>query len=91
MLDKLKQMRDMQKQAKEIQKTLANEEIVSQSGSIEIKMNGNMEVQSVKIIDSVDNEKMEKDIKNTINDAVKKSQRVMAQKMMGGGMNIPGL
>ncbi len=84
-------MREMQKRAKEIQKTLADEEIIAQSGSVEIIMNGNMEVQSVKISDDVDRDKMEKDIKNAINDAIKKSQRVMAQKMMGGGMNIPGL
>jgi len=91
MLDKLKKLREMQKQAKEVQKTLAEEIIFVQKGAIEIKINGNMEIQSVKITENVDMEKLEKNIKEAINDAIKQAQKVMARKMMSGGMNIPGL
>jgi DNA-binding protein YbaB len=90
MFDKLKQVREMQKQAKEVQKTLADEIITVTNGDIEIKLDGNMEVKSVNI-QSIDNkESLEKDLKNAVNDGIKKAQKVMAQKMMGGGMNIPG-
>ncbi len=82
MLDKLKKLREMQKQAKEVQKTLAEEIIFVQKGAIEIKINGNMEIQSVKITENVDMEKLEKNIKEAINDAIKQAQKVMARKMM---------
>jgi DNA-binding protein YbaB len=90
MFDKLKQVREMQKQAKEVQKTLADEIITATNGDVEIKLDGNMEVKSVNIQNIENKESLEKDLKNAVNDGIKKAQKVMAQKMMGGGMNIPG-
>ncbi len=91
MFDKFKQLREMQKQAKEVQKVLAEEIITARRGDVEIKINGNLEVQSIKIEEINDKHELEKDIKKAMNDAIKSAQKIMAKKMMGSGMNIPGL
>lgn len=90
MFDKLKQLREMQKQAKEVQKTLGEEIITVNKGVIEIKIDGNMEIKSINISETNDKEKLERDIKDGINEAIKDAQKLMAQKMMSSGMNIPG-
>ena len=81
----------MQKQAKEVQKTLASEIITVQKNGLEIKINGNMEIQSVNIASMDNKEELEQNIKSGLNDAIKQAQKVMAQKMMGGGMSLPGM
>ncbi len=91
MFDKLKQLRQMQKQAKEMQKALSQEIITVTQGDIEIKINGNMEIQSIDIKNIDDKEKLEKDIQQGVNDAIKQAQKTMAQKMMSGGFNLPGM
>lgn len=90
MFDKLKKLREMQKQAGEVQKKLAEEVITASYGDVEIKLDGNMEIKSVNIQKMDNKEELEKDLKKAFNDGIKKAQRVMAEKMMGGGMNIPG-
>lgn len=90
MFNKLKDLNKLRSQASEMQKKLADEFITVQDGVVEITINGNMEIQSVEI-DSVENkERLEKNLKNAINNAIKKAQKIMAQKMMGGGLNLPG-
>ena len=49
MFDKFKQLKDLQKQGKELQKTLADEFIVVEKHGIKIKMNGNMEIINIEI------------------------------------------
>lgn len=90
MFDKLKKLREMQKQASEVQRKLAEEIITVSHGDVEIKLDGNMEIKSVNIQKLESKERLEKDLEKTINEGIKKAQRVMAEKMMGGGMNIPG-
>ena len=53
-------------------------------------MNGNMEVLSIKITKDLSKEEMANTCKDVVNDAVKKTQRLMAQKMqdMGGLANL---
>ena len=36
-------------------------------------------------------ENLESDLKKAINEGIKKAQKLMTEKMMGGGMSIPGL
>ncbi|MCD4705634.1 YbaB/EbfC family nucleoid-associated protein [bacterium] len=91
MFDKLKQLKDLQKQGKDLQKVLADEFIVVEKHGIEIKMNGNMEIIDIKISDADNKEKLANDLKEATNDAIKQSQKMMAQKMMQGNFNIPGL
>ncbi|MEA2088963.1 MAG: YbaB/EbfC family nucleoid-associated protein [Patescibacteria group bacterium] len=91
MFDKFKQLKDLQKQGKELQRTLADEFIDIEKNGIKIKMNGNMEIINIEISNEDDKEKLANNLKKIINDAIKQSQKMMAQKMMQGNFNIPGL
>jgi len=90
MFSKLKHLKDLRSQAKVMQNILAQESITIEKGGVKVVMNGNMDVISVVIQEEIPREKLEGIMKENINDAIKKTQRVMAQKMqeMGG---IPGL
>lgn len=88
MFNKLKQIKDLKNQAKVMQDALATEIVNAQKGNVSITMNGNMEVLSVKL--PAGSENLENDLKNCINDAVKKTQMAMAKKMQTMG-NMPGL
>ena len=91
MFNKLKDLNKLRSQASEIQKKLADEFITVKESGVEIIINGNMEIQSVKIADIENKERLEDNLKNAANNAIKKAQKLMAQKMMGGGLNLPGM
>jgi len=90
MFNKLKQFKDLKSQAKLMQDALAEEKITEEKSGITISMNGNMEVLSVTIADGQTKEAIETGVKSCMNEAIKKTQRLMAKKMqeMGG---FPGL
>ncbi|HKK53930.1 MAG TPA: YbaB/EbfC family nucleoid-associated protein [Patescibacteria group bacterium] len=90
MFNKLKQFKDMRSQAKDLQNTLADEYITEESNGVEVKLNGNLEVQSVKVNTELEKDYLERTIKDVTNKAIKKTQKIMAKKMqdMGG---IPGM
>jgi DNA-binding protein YbaB len=90
MFNKLKQFRDLRSQAKTLQSALAQESITIEKNGVKITMNGNMEITQLVINDGIAKESLEKIIADCVNEAIKKIQRVMAQKMqeMGG---LPGL
>jgi DNA-binding protein YbaB len=90
MFNKLKQFKDMRSQAKDLQNTLADEYVREESNGVELKLNGNLEVQSVKINTELEKDYLERTIKDVTNKAIKKTQKIMAKKMqeMGG---IPGM
>ena len=90
MFNKLKQVKDLRSQAKTMQNALADEIITLEKNKVIIKMNGNMEIKEININSDLNKENLEKTLKNLFNDAIKKTQRVMAKKMqeMGG---FPGL
>lgn len=90
MFNKLKDLSTLKKQANEMQKQLAEEIIEVENKGVKVVMNGNQEVLSVTINIELGKEDQEKYLKETFNDAVKKVQRVMAQKMMASG-GFPGL
>ena len=62
---------------------------------VKIKINGNQEVLNVEIdseLLSVNNkEKLQSAIKEATNDAIKKVQQIMADKMRSSGFNLPGM
>jgi len=64
-------------------------------GKVKIKINGNQEILEVQIdpeLLSADNkEKLQAAIKEATNDAIKKVQRIMADKMKSSGFNLPGM
>ena len=91
MFSKLKKFKDLRSQAKTMQDALSQETITEERNGVKIVLNGNMEVMSLTLNPSLSNESQEDTVKKVINEAIKKTQRVMAKKMqdMGGfpGMN----
>jgi DNA-binding protein YbaB len=90
MFNKLKQYKDLRSQAKSIQETLANETVTAEKGGVKVVMDGNMKIVSLKIGEDLAKESLEGTIADCVNDAIKKTQKLMAQKMqeMGG---MPGM
>ncbi|MEI6378706.1 MAG: YbaB/EbfC family nucleoid-associated protein [Candidatus Falkowbacteria bacterium] len=89
MFNKLKQIKDLRGQAKTMQNALAEVIITEEHHGVSITMNGNMEVQKITIADSA-KEHLEENIKQAINNTIKKAQMAMAKKMQEMG-NMPGL
>lgn len=98
MFSKLKEIKDLRSQAKTIQNMLAQESVETNAswGKVKIKMNGNQEVQAVEIdtemMQPSKKSDLEKAVKEAVNEANKKVQRLMAEKVrQQGGLNIPGI
>lgn len=79
-LGELKKMRD---QAMQIQKELQGEVLNVEKNGVEITISGDQRVQEIKT-----NERSDNDIKEAVNEAIKKSQEVAARKLasMQGGL-----
>ncbi len=90
MFNKLKHIKDLRSQAKQMQSTLATESIIVEKGGIKVVIDGNMNITSITINEDLAKESLEGLLVDCINEAIKKVQRVMARKMqeMGG---MPGL
>jgi DNA-binding protein YbaB len=90
MFEKLKQLKDLRDKAKTLQNTLSAETITADKGGIKITMDGNMNVSAVVLEKEMSKEEIEKKMPEAINEVIKKTQRVMAEKMraMGG---LPGM
>jgi len=90
MFGKLKYLKDLRSRAKTMQNALAQESVTVERSGIKIVMNGNMEVISLSINENLAKESLEGILTDCLNEAIKKTQRLMAQKMqeMGG---MPGL
>lgn len=96
MFHKLKQYNDLRKQANSLKSKLAEEKTTVGSKGVSITMDGNIEVKEVNIdSDLLSPDKkhsLESNVRDTVNEAVKKTQRIMATKMReSGDFNIPGL
>ena len=96
MFEKLKQFKDLREKAKDNQGKLAEEKVTATAawGKIKMEMNGNQEVLSVSIDQELlaNKTKLEEGVKDVTNDAIKKAQKVMAEKMMkDGGFKMPGM
>ncbi len=90
MFNKLKQLKDLRSQAKEMQNVLGQEIITTEKGGIKITMNGNLEVISIAINEDLAKDSLEGLLADAINETIKKAQKVMAQKLQAMG-GIPGL
>jgi len=101
MFDKAKQIYELQKKAKAIQKDLKDTEIEAESsdGFVKVVFNGEQHLVEVSIdensLKSENKKALENDLKNTISQAIARSQALAAEKtkeMMGDmNLNIPGL
>lgn len=96
MFQQLKQFKDLRDKAKELQKTLASEQVEGSAawGKVKVSMDGNMAVTAVSINEELlqQNQKssLETAVKDACNDALKKAQMkaVTQMRKMGG---LPGL
>lgn len=91
MFNKLKQYKDLRSQTKNLQNKLAQESVTTNSagGKVVLTMNGNLSITGLAIDDelmAVDKkEKLQTAIKEAHEDAVKKTQRIMAMKVREQG------
>lgn len=90
MFNKLKQFKDLRQQAKTMQGVLGQEKVEVEKNGIKLSLNGNMEVLDFSITEELSRDEIAKTTKDLINEAIKKTQKIMAKKMqeMGG---FPGL
>lgn len=82
-IGELKKMRD---QAMQIQRLLAAEKIEVEKNGVSIIISGDQKIQEI-----TTNGKSDKDIKEAINEAVKKSQEIAAKKLAGMQGGLGGL
>jgi DNA-binding YbaB/EbfC family protein len=96
---KARELYDLQKKAKKIQKELKNTEIESKSndGWVVVVLNGEQHVVSIEIAPEALREEnkseLEKDLKNAFSQAVSRAQLYAADKMkeVAGGLGLPGM
>lgn len=98
MFEKLKQFKDLRDKAKVIQETLSAERVQGTGawGKVTIDIDGNQNVLAVSIDDSMlapsEKNKLQDGVKEAVNDAVKKVQKKVFEKMKDmGGLNLPGM
>jgi DNA-binding YbaB/EbfC family protein len=97
MFDKIKGLMEMRKKLEEVKKELdkTSFNIESSGGLVKITMNGSQEVQEVTLGSSSlegQKDKLQKELKDTFNRAIKRSQEIAAQKMKEAtGINLPGM
>ncbi len=97
MFNKLKQFKDLHKQAKQLQSELSGVVMDESKNGVSLSIDGNLALKELNIdesmLDPKNKTKLENTIKELHGEALKKIQRTMALKMkeMGGLPNIPGL
>jgi DNA-binding protein YbaB len=75
-----------------MQSVLATESVTAEKGGVTITLNGNLEITAVTIADGMTKIQIEKATMDAVNEAIKKAQKVIAQKMQAmGGLSQFGL
>lgn len=96
---KIKDLYALQKKAKAIQKELKDVEVEASSndGWVTVVFNGEQHLTEIQISEDAlrpeNKRELEKDLKNSISQAISRAQAVAAEKMkdVAGGLGIPGL
>jgi DNA-binding YbaB/EbfC family protein len=99
MFDKLKQIKNLQSQAKQLKEILANEDVegIAAFGKVKITMDGNQKVLSVSIDPELSSqrESLQMALAEAFNDATDKVHKLIAEKLkdygLPGGMDLPGM
>jgi DNA-binding protein YbaB len=86
MFEKLKQIKDLRAQAKTMQNALSGESASVEKNGVKITINGNLEITELTIAEGAG----AATVKDAANEAIKKVQKIIAQKMqdMGGLKNF---
>ena len=96
MFDKMKGLMEMKKQADRIRKELdaMNVEVDEVKG-VRIVLNGSLNFKSLEIdeelVNAGDKGKLEANILRSVNEAIKKTQNLVAQKMKAAMPGLPGM
>jgi len=96
---KIKDLYVLQKQARQIQKELKDIEVEASSndGWVTVVFNGEQHLTEINLAEESlqpeNKRELEKDLRNTISQAISRAQAVAAEKMksVAGGLGIPGL
>lgn len=96
---KMKDLYELQKKARAVQKELKDVEVEASSndGWVTVVFNGEQHLVEVNLAEEAlqpeNKRELEKDLKNTISQAISRAQAVAAEKMkdIAGGLGIPGL
>lgn len=83
MFEKLKQLKEL----KQLRDSLAREKAEAEKNGVKVVVNGKMEVELVRLNPDIQKEKQEIILQECLNEALRKIQMVIAQKMssqMGG-------
>ncbi len=97
MLGKLKQFKDLRKQAKEIQSQLQSisETGSAESGKVTVTVDGSQTIKDVMISEELltptNKTRVQEAIKSAHADGIKKIQKIMAEKMRKGELEMPDL
>lgn len=96
MFNKLKQVKDLRSQAKQLQNDLAKEIIQVNHKDCVMKMDGNQKITELSLADDLLNQGSKKKLEEAIielhGQALKKVQKIMMQKMRdGGGLDFSAL
>lgn len=97
MFQKLKQFKDLRDEAKQVQNALSKVTVHGKAagGNVAVVMDGNQKIMALDIDTSLlapeHKEKVEKGVKDAIEDALKELQKVMLQKMRSGEMEMPDM
>jgi DNA-binding protein YbaB len=95
MFDKMKELMEMKRKMDEIKKELDSITLESEDNLVKIGISGSQDIKSVTIkadLSTADKAKLESALVETINRAVKQSQKAAAEKMSKlSGLGLPGL
>lgn len=99
MLDKAKQLWELQKKARAIQKELKETEVEAKAadGQVIVVFNGEQHIQSIEIDPTMLNpekkRELEKALQQAISEAISRVQVIASEKMkaIAGDLNIPGM
>jgi len=91
MFEKLKQIKDLRDQAKQMQNVLGQEIVTVDRNGCTLTMNGNQEVLNLKLNPELDHEKTAKVLVDLFNDAIKEIQKKIAMKMKDGSIQMPNI
>ncbi len=95
-LGKMGDMYKLQKQAREAKKKLQQTHIESEHGGVKVVVDGEMKVVSIEIVDKslMQHEgRLTSAIKDSLNRAIEKAQKIAAEEMKGvmGDLGFPGM
>ena len=96
MFEKLKQFKDLRDQAKQLKNQLAHESVFIDKDGIQLVMDGNQEALRIEVdpnlLTAENKEKLETLLCQAFNEATKKVQQLMVEKIRtSGNFNLPGL